>query len=231
MRNYVIASRMTAVLTTISFLAIILIHYLCCGAEADFWCNVCLAIFGSALLTFITSIIGYFTEKRNTLESFAYSTRSLLHVINKYDVNWELEKKIDFFLDYVDIDKSLWDFQLGAIYFMNDFQKEKFKYIYSTIYKPILVLNQAANKHEFHFRLHKDGIGKNEAVMADFVSELEDMFIKKITNKHLIDGGEAICTTSIKNQLVSLILSELNGRYYDLMYNKKMKERKYKWTK
>lgn len=221
MKNYVIATRVTSGLSIISFFATILIHYLCRGAEADFWCNVCLAIFGSALLTFITSIIGYFTDKRNTLESFSYSTRSLLHFINQYDINWELEKKIDFYLSYVDVDKSLWDSQLGAIYFINDFHKEKFKYIYNSIYKPILNFNQAISKHEFLFRWHKDGSGKNDTVMAEFVSELEELFMQKISNEHLLDNGKTVCVTSIKNYLVSAVNSELNGKYYDLMYNKK----------
>ena len=224
MKNYVIASRTTASLTIISFGFVVYIHYCCLGTEADFWCNVLLAIFGSALLTLITSIIGYFTEKRNTLENFSYSTRSLLHVINKYDVNWELEKKIDFYLTYVDIDKSLWDSRLGAIYFMNDLRRKKFNYRYNNISKPLLDFNQTVCKHEFHFRWHKDGSGKNEVVMAKFVSELENMFIKRTINECLLGNEGPYKMTSIENQLVSNTLLELNGRYYKLMYHTRDKK-------
>lgn len=221
MKNYVIVVRITAILSFFSFFAIMYIHYYCCGTEADFWCNVCLAIFGSALLTLISSFVGYFTDKETTLAGFSYSTRSLLHVINQYDVNWDLEKKIDFYLAYVDIDKSLWDSQLGMIYFMNDFHKDNFHYIYHSIYKPIIDFNQAVSKHEFHFRWYKDGSGRNDAVMRAFVSELEDLFIRRTTKEQLLDNGEKLCMSSINNCLVTTIVSELNGKYYNLMCNKR----------
>lgn len=105
-KNYVISTRVTALLTSLSFIATLFIHYGFYGKEADFWCNICLAIFGSGLLALITSWIGYTTEKRHTLESFSYNTHSLIHVINKYELDWSLEKKIDFFLDYTNIDKT-----------------------------------------------------------------------------------------------------------------------------
>ena len=96
MKNYVIATRVTASLSFISFFIAVIIQYFCCDVTAEFWCNVCLGVFGSSLLTFITSIIGYFTDKRKTLESFLYSTYSLLHIIKQYDINWELEKRLIF---------------------------------------------------------------------------------------------------------------------------------------
>lgn len=202
MKNYVISARVTAFLSIVSFSIIIYLHYFKSGEEIDFWCNVCLAIFGSALLTLITSIVGYYNEKRNTLENFAYSTRSLLHFINKYDVNWKLEKKIDFYIDYADIDKSLWDSQLGMIYFWWNFKfkDDYFNYIYNSIYKPIQDFNKATSEHEFHFRWHKDGTGKNDAVMTEFVSELEQLFIENISEELLLEDGEKVRNTLIKNK-------------------------------
>lgn len=224
MKNYVISTRITAALTCLSFVVTLIIHYGFHGAEAEFWCNVCLAVFGSGLLTFITSCIGYGTEKRRTLEGFSYSTRSLLHILNKYDLGWDLEKKIDFFLDYIDVDKSIWDAQLGAIYFMFDPGKEKFKYIYKKIYKPILDVNQKIAGHETHFRWHKDGSGKNNAVMAYFVGEIEPLFMERTANRHTLEDGQEFETTAIQNKLVHATLEELNGKYYDIMYNKKQIE-------
>ncbi len=224
MKNYVISTRITAVLTCLSFVVSLFIHYGFHGAEAEFWCNVCLAVFGSGLLTFITSCIGYGTEKRRMLEGFSYSTRSLLHILNKYDLGWGLEKKIDFFLDYTDVDKAIWDSQLGAIYFMFDPGEEKFKYIYQKIYKPILDVNQKIAGHEAHFKWYKDGSGKNNEVMADFVGEIEPLFMEKTTNRHTLEDGHEFEITAIQNKLVHAILEELNGKYYDIMYNKKQIE-------
>lgn len=224
MKNYVMSARTTVALTCLSFVVALITHYGFHGAEAEFWCNVCLAVFGSGLLTFITSCIGYATEKVRTLASFSYSTRSLLHILKKYDFSWDLERKIDFFLDYADVDKSVWDAQLGAIYFMIDPGKKKFKYIYQKIYKPILGVNQKVADHEAHFKWHKDGSGKNDAVMADFVAEIESLFIEKTTSRHTLKDGQEFETTAIQDKLVHATLEELNGKYYDIIYSKKQIE-------
>lgn len=222
MKNYVIATRVTAILSLISFFIAVIIQYFCCGvAKAEFWCNVCLGVFGSSLLTFITSIIGYFTDKRKTMESFLYSTYSLLHIIKQYDINWSLENKIDFYLNYLDTDKSIWDSQFGAIYFMFDINDKDFKYIFNNIYKPVLDFNQAISEHECHFRWHKSGSGSNTAVMKIFISELENVFIKRVNSEYSRDSGEQTFVVVIKNQLVNTVMAELNGRYYELMYNKR----------
>ena len=71
MKNHVISIKVTAWLTGISLIALLIIHSDCQGREADFWCNICLAVFGSGLLSFITSCIGYSTEKVRTLEAFS----------------------------------------------------------------------------------------------------------------------------------------------------------------
>ena len=69
--------------------------------------------------------------------------------------------------------------------------------------------------HEFHFRWHKDGSGKNDRVMEKFVSEIEDIFMEKIPVQH------PFITFSIQNKLVKSILKELHGKYYYMMYHKK----------
>ena len=221
MKNYVFATRITAVISLFSLLISIFFHYWFQTPHTDFWGNVLLAIFGSGLVTFITSCIGYRAEKRHTLEGFSYQTRHLLQIINRYDINWNLEKKIDFFLDYSDVDTSVWDSYLGSIYFFYDPKEEKFKYIYQSIYKPIVDLNKKVSEHDTHFTLHKDGSGKNETVMTGFIEEIELLIIEKKINKHTLEDGQVIQTESIKNILVSSMLKELNGRYHDIMYGKK----------
>ena len=173
-----------------------------------------MAIFGSSILAFITSVIGYFAGKRNALERLWFSTKTLLHDINKYELNWDLEKKIEFYLNYIDIDKSLWNANIRTIYFLNDFRRTCRNYIYDYIYSPINKFNQEVQKHEFHFRWYKDGSGKNDRVMEKFVSEIEDMFMEKIPVQH------PFITFSIQNKLVKSILKELHGKYYYMTYHK-----------
>lgn len=134
MKNYVIITRVTAVLSIISLFLAIIIYYLFSAVGAEIWSDICLAIFGSALLTCITSIIGYIIEKRKALERFSMSTRYLLDIIYKYDVSWKAVSKIDFLLSYVDIDKSMWELQFNDIYFMNDFCKKNTIYQRKDLY-------------------------------------------------------------------------------------------------
>ena len=225
MRNWTIAFLISSTICIILFLFVLVLHYGSDGSEAEFWCNVCLSIFGSALLTSISSIIGYYYEKRRTLEGFSYSTRVLISFIKKYDVYWDNERKIDFFLDYDMMDKTKWDSQLGEIYFMVDKNQENFLYIYEKIYKPITELNSIIASHEFHFRLHKDGNGRNEEVMHQFISDIESLFIEKHTEEYENSDGMITTVTSPRNKLVKNVLDELNGRYYDLMYSKKAEKK------
>ena len=88
----------------------------------------------------------------------------------------------------------------------------------------ILDLNQKIASHEAHLKWHKDGSGKNDVVMADFVEEIESLFMEKTTSKHTLEDGQEIETSAIQNKVVHDTL-ELNGKYYDIMYNKKQVER------
>ena len=221
MKYYAKSFFITTIITITTFVFTLVIHYSYNSRESDFWTNICLAIFGSSLLTMVSSYIGYRREKIKTLEGFSYSTKSLLSYLNKYDIEWDDERKIDFFLDYNSLDKTLWDSKLGDIFFLIDREQENFLYIYNQIYKPILDLNHKISEHEFHFRWHKDGSGHNKVVMHKFIAEIEPLFIEKQTIVLDNTDGSNTSMTSTRNKLVSTLLDELNGRYYDLMYNKK----------
>ena len=104
---------------------------------------------------------------------------------------------------------------------MNDPQREKFIYIYQNIYKPIYDLNNKIAEHEWHFRWYQDGSGKNDKVMIDFISEIEPLFIEHIVKEYTMEDGKTMSIASTQNILVHSILEELNGRYYDIMYNRK----------
>ena len=100
MKVYKISVYITMGLTILSALAALITHYRINSSEGDFWSNVALAIFGSAFLTLITSLIGYFVERRRILQDFSSRTKIILKQLNKYQVDWPVEKKIDFFLSY-----------------------------------------------------------------------------------------------------------------------------------
>ena len=140
MKIYKNSIYITGLLTIITFVGSLILHYIISSKEAEFWCNILLGIFGGAVLTLISSIIGYKVERKRILEKFYYYTNKILKQINQYQFNMTLEEKIDFLLEYVDSDKIEWDSCLGDVDFLFDFGKKNFKYIFHSIYEPLMEL-------------------------------------------------------------------------------------------
>ena len=218
---------LTGLITILSFVVCLVLHYLFMSEEAEFWCNVVLGIFSGALLTLLSSVIGYRVERKRVLENFFYYTNKILKQINQYQMNITLEEKIDLLLEYADSDKIEWDSCLGEIDFLFDFGKKNYKYIYNSIYKPLWELQVAIQKHYWHFKWYKDGTGKNDKVMEEFLKEIEPLILDREEMKTPIEtdqNGKAIkylTATAVTNRIVSSINKELTGKYYTLMYGKK----------
>ena len=218
---------LTGLITILSFVVCLVLHYLFMSEEAVFWCNVVLGIFSGALLTLLSSVIGYRVERKRVLENFFYYTNKILKQINQYQMNMTLEEKIDLLLEYADSDKIEWDSCLGEIDFLFDFGKKNYKYIYNSIYKPLWELQVAIQKHYWHFKWYKDGTGKNDKVMEEFLKEIEPLILDREEMKTPIEtdqNGKAIkylTATAVTNRIVSSINKELTGKYYTLMYGKK----------
>lgn len=204
----------TAVLALCSLLLAVVLNY---AAEESFWCNVMLGVFGSSLLAAITSLIGYFSERRKSMERFYTESLKLLNCFNKYQTDFNLDQQIDFFLDLDEYDTTDWDAAFGD---MDFFWNSSRTYVFNQIYKPILDVYRTACSHSWHFRMHKNGTGKNENVMKKFVSEIEPSFIERKKFEYG-DEPEKASGQSIKNKLVEDMFSELNGKYYELMYGSK----------
>jgi hypothetical protein len=225
------------VLTITSFLLACWLYFGASFTGADFWTNVCLGVFGSALLTILSAISSYNYERRRTLEGFSSYTRYILDYLSKYQKNMSIEAKLKYFLNYHDIDKIAWDMEFGNIDFfleckiMEIFFGDKFrsrKYIYDKIYRPICNFNNAVTNHVWHFRMYLDGSGKNEKVIQNFVTELEDYLIK-VTEKDIPTEYDENCEPTafchcsyVESKIVREINSELAGRYYEILYGKRI---------
>lgn len=227
MRPY---KRLTIICGMISFFSLaicLFLHYFVICDESDFWINVCLAIFGSALLSALTSLVTYFNEKRSTLEGFMYHCKYILHALNKYQDSMSLEEKMKFYLEYHNLDKSVWDADYGNMDFFAEKITGNRKYIYEKIYLPILKFNQAVNNHVWHFRWYFDGSGKNEPVMEMFVEQLEQHLLYRNEKSIPTDYDEtgkpiAFCEVAmLESKLVREISQELDGKYYRIMYGKR----------
>lgn len=227
MKPYKRLTIICGIISLVSFVVCLCLQYLIVCNEADFWVNVCLAIFGSSLLTLLSSLVSYFHEKRVTLENFMYHCKQLLQVLNKYQASMSLSEKMKFFLAYHDIDKSGWDAAYGNMDFLLDRFTGNRNYIYENLYRPIILFNQAVGQHVWHFRWYFDGSGKNNDVMEIFVAQLEQHLLYRSEQsipKDYDKNGNVVSfaeMTSIESKLVREILQELNGRYYEIMYGKK----------
>ncbi len=209
----------TVILSVLSLVIAILLNY-CLGEQ--FWCNVCLGVFGSSLLTFITSYIGYFAERKNCMEGFYTDTLRILNQYNKYQDDLTINDKIDFFLFMADFDRTSWDAHFGKMDFFDNTQRN---YIYKNIYTPLKEIDRAILKHAWQFRMHKNGTGRDEAVMAAFVKEIEAYILDFKQQSIPMENNEKFMSTSIKNKIVEDILKELDGHYYVVMYGKKKAKR------
>lgn len=226
MRPYKRLTIICGIISLLSLVICLVLHYFVLGEESNFWINVCLAIFGSALLSALTSLVTYFHERRSTLEGFMYHCKNLLRFLNKYQVSMSLEDKMKFYLDYYDLDKSAWDAAYGNMDFFTEKVIGNRKYIYEKLYLPMHRFNQAVSNHIWHFRWYFDGSGKNIPAMEMFVEQLEQHLLYRDEKSISTDFDEtgrtiAFCeATSLESKLVREISKELNGKYYEIMYGK-----------
>lgn len=225
MKNYAISARITLIITIISFVGVMIVHYEFgnCDQEANFWVNVLLAIFGSGLLTAISSFIGYFHEKTQLMEGFYYNTRKFINFLNTYNTSWVTKEKIRFFIDYSNIDKTEWDKQLGGIYFLYDPMRKNFKRIHLKIYCPIIGINELINSYTRDLKEVKNDEAANNLinVIESKLSQIRASDFENIPNESNMSNE-----VEIKFKILTEILEELYGNYYNLMYNVKQTEGK-----
>lgn len=173
MRLYAISTRILAIITVFSGLAIFVLHYKCSQSdEISFWINVALAIFGSSLLSLITSLIGYFQEKKMTLERFNTLVINLLRMYNKYNKEWGYQEKVEFLIEAYDFDASELDHTFLNIYFLSEIKQQTHAMLWNNIYMPIVEVTKEISNFEAHLRL--DGKEEN---MKRYVSQIEELLI------------------------------------------------------
>lgn len=205
----------------LSVVSIILAAILNFSTSADtFWCNALLGLFGSGVLTLITSIIGYCVERRRTFEGFSYTTKAILRDLNKYQLEWSLEKKVDFFLDYHDISRFEWDKYFGDFCFLADRNNANRQYIYKKIYFPLKQVDEFIGQRIWNLRWYKDGARKSDTVIEEKIHEIEQIIMSVDTVQ---ESATTIITTT-QNILVHTVAEEMSGHFYELMYVKKKRD-------
>lgn len=231
MRVYKKITNITITISIVSFIIAFILKFFISCIDTEFWVDVCLGIFSGAILTVLTSIVSYHYEKRKTLENFVYDTLRIIKFLNKYQNDFSLEQKVQFFIDYSDLDKYSLDSDFGNMAFFFDKITGNRKYIYDKIYCPILELNKAVEKHAWQFRLHVLGSGKNDKVMEVFIEEIEPYFMQKVEKNIPTEYNEdnvpiSYCkVTNNSKKLIEDVYKELYGHYYTIMYGKRLSKK------
>lgn len=207
MKNYKYATWITFLLWIVSLSFYVVFYYFGC----DFWKDIFIGLFGSGMLSFITSAIAYRQQRKNTLEKFYNRTNEILHFWSKYSFlsNDNTEEKVDYFLEYCDIPRFEWDEAYGDMDFLFDecrCRKIKYRqYIYDKIYDPIWNVSEtiSSSNRERYLRHYKKGVKNKE------IFDMCDKEFKEGIQKHKTD-----------------IEYHLQHFYYRIMYGKKkcMKE-------
>lgn len=201
-------------LTLLAFVLSVIFQYYFCSA--NYWVNVCLAIFGSSFLALLISIIGYKVERQKTLETFSQYASRILNEIERYSTEWSLDRKVKYVLDLIDYDTNNYK-ELGnsfaSIRFLF-FHKRNFAFISKKIYAPI---------HDFLNDLlpYRSLLRKYDDCPAEYKHIKNDKELEKIINAELkgIDPDEDI--NEKMNELNSL-LSVIDSGYFKLSIEPKI---------
>lgn len=225
-----------AALTIVAFVISITLNY--CFIEVGYWINICLGIFGSGLLTLISSIVGYKVERRRAMERFWQNVHSFLKVIARYKRIQIFERKIQFILDIFEHDNINY-IELGNNFAEISFiftHKKNSRMIGEKIYKPIhdlhLKIGEYANllsDYNETPRFYKDinEIDIDET-LKDIKSEEEvKMLLDKVNN--IPDIDEEYFQKSVEPIILVFpskeILDVLYESYYKLVYGKRQYKR------
>ena len=187
MRNYKYATWVTLLLWIFSLIFYIIAYCV----DNEFWKNIFIALFGSAILSFITSVIAYRQQRKNTLEKFYNRTNEILHIWSKYFYLNTTEQKLDFFLEYCDFSRFEWDEAYGDMDFFFDRFRRNRKYrqfILEKIYNPSWEVSETIDHadRERYLRKYKRGV-ENQKIF-----DLCDSEFKKGIDRYLINEDNKI---------------------------------------
>lgn len=171
--------------------------------------DISLAIFGSALITLIISIIGYKNEKQKTLENFYNTICKRISYLSTYIHSWSTEDKCNFYINHFLKDFPSIGDAYANIYFFCDIKMKKRKYIYNRIYSKCRDMANYIDSYYYSFATYINKTGETKIAIEKHIKKLEDKLFE--------DNGNYI-----ENDFCSNIMNELNGKYYKIIYGKEM---------
>ena len=230
MRTNKFAILLVGPLTLISLIASIVLYVNRQAFESfEFVANLFSGVFASGLLALILAGIGYFEDRRKTLEKFYTYAQKAVSNFNRYEKSDNIEQTINTILlmnefDYTELNNAYADIS----FLIHD--KKLHDYIFNSIYAPISELSDLICEKSYHFKLYKKQLAKDrqhtrgEGAMKKFIEEIDNAIMSRTVHEIPNDDGtvfEMLCT---ENKVVFTLRKELRGKYYDIMYPWKKKE-------
>lgn len=203
----------TVVLMSISLFAAIFLNQ--CGYE--FYANLLSGIFASGVLTFLMSIIGYLTERKHILEKFYSYAQKAVSNLNQYEYDGDIDRTIEILLQMNRFDYQELDTAYGDMDFLF-FDKKSKKYIYTSIYNPIVEVRCLIAEKAFHFKEYRKVVNGNRKVMQHFICEIDQKIMERGEEDLVMEDGKKIQMSTTENGLVLRLRRELSGRYFNIMY-------------
>lgn len=198
MKTYAKSIWWTGSISILSFILLIIF------AKCKLVYDVSLAVFGSSLVTFIISIIGYHCERKKTLENLFIAVYKKMAYLSHYIEGWSFEKKCSFFINFLINDYQSVGDAYAQIFFFFDYKDKARKYIFNNLYDKYCNMVNFIYDYYISLSLYLDGRKSNNNEIKKDIKEIED----KLLNA---EDGSIFCDTMI---------NELHGRYYKIMYNK-----------
>lgn len=225
MRTNKYAILITGGITIGSLIIAIVFHHL----RLEFIANIFSGVFASGVLAVILAVIGYFQDRRETLEKFYRYAQKAKSNINRYDNDGCIEETIDTILLMNEFDYG----ELGEAYRDMCFlfhNKKLHDYIFNSIYRPILDISDLISEKSYHFKLHKKKMKRDSTdtwdieAMKSFINEIDQAIMSRTNKQILGEHGKIVNMSFSENKVVFAIRRELAGKYYDIMYPWRKKE-------
>lgn len=198
MRIYKIGTILSAVISIAAVIAAFMIQLV-----SGFAYDVLIGIFGSGFLVMVTSLIGYWCEKRNTLIAFCIQTKSYADFLGKYRLNLDSGMKMALLMDICDFDLFQWNLVYSS---MDFFSRKEQKYMKENIYEPLINTRDIIIEKSPVLRQKFIGFKQcdDERLIREIENELTNSMLEKQKDQNVLPVVEKIET-------------EMNGRYLRLM--------------
>lgn len=239
MKEYKIITYITMISTILFSSLSVLFHFQrfdwISAQSTEYWSNFCLSIFGSSLVTLLSSILMYHYERKRTLKNFLYFTIQILRYIGRFRYNMTDEEKLQFFKGYMDLDKLQWKNEYYNLSFFFDRLNHdgKKKYIHDKIVVPIEQFNTEVVRRIVVLRpeIVGDDVHLDDGTIQTIIHELQDYLIERKEEKIAVEYDEKGTPTrwtyhiSEKAKFYADIDAELHGRYSVILHGKRQRDR------